>query len=504
MSQSLTKRAVRGSAFNVTASLIQAVVQFGRSIALARLLPPEVFGVYAFAGAWIAATASAAGFGLGSGLLHRARESEGEMALRVHFTLSQVFSLLWAVGLGVAGLFLIPDTMPRETLWVLWTLIGAHVASGLAGTAQVLLVRRVAFRRKAVIGTAGTLLSTTIAILMAWQGYGVWSLVATNLVVATLNILGFMVYRPVWRPRFGWSWEIARYLLDFGRKSFFAEILKRALNQVDDLWTGTFLGDSPLGFYARAYRFATYPRSVLASPLNAVASGTYAELKGRRKRLSQAFFRVNAFLLRTGFLLAGLLALVAPEFIRLILGREWLPMLVAFRLMLIFTLLDPIRGTIANLFVAVGCPEKTVRARLVQLAVLVAGLFLLGPPFGIAGVAVAVDVMLAIGILLLLWQAKSHVDFSAVRLFAAPTLALVVAMAAGRAAIELPGVLSSPWRTGSVKAAVFLPLYVAVLLVLERDEVQRVVRIGRQMIPEGFLDEPLVSRRLERNEDTTG
>ena len=36
---------------------------------------------------------------------------------------------------------------------------------------------------------------------------------------------------------------------------------------------------------------------------------------------------------------AVLLALVAPEFIRLALGAKWLPMLTAFRLMLVFTLL---------------------------------------------------------------------------------------------------------------------------------------------------------------------
>ena len=66
--------------------------------------------------------------------------------------------------------------------------------------------------------------------------------------------------------------------------------------------------------------------------------------------------------------MAGLLALIAPEFIYLVIGRQWLPMLDAFRLMLLFTLLDPIRGTLANLFIAVGKPEKVLWARLAQLA----------------------------------------------------------------------------------------------------------------------------------------
>jgi len=498
MTKPIAQRAVRASAFNVTANLIQAAIEFGRSIALARLLDPEAFGVYGYAGSWIAATATIASFGLGSGLLHRAPESEGELALRVHFTLSQTFSLVWAVALAAAALFLIPDTMPAHTVWVLWIMIGSSLVSGLSETARILLVRRVVFRRIALMNTLYAVLSTAVAVTMAWQGFGVWSLVATNVVRAVLNTVGYLIYRPAWRPRVGWSGDVARYLLDFGRKSFLASILSRALDQVDDLWTGTVLGDASLGLYGRAYRFATYPRSVLAAPLNAVASGTYAELKGQRKRLSQAFFRVNAFLVRTGFLAAGLLALTAPELIRILLGAKWAGMILTFRLMLLFTLLDPIKGTIASLFVAEGCPEKTVRARAVQLAVLVAGLLLLGPRYGIEGVAVAVDVMLAVGIVLLLWQARAHVDVSIPRLFAAPTVALIIAMAAGRATIELPGVMGADWRTGAVKAGLFLPLYAGILFILERKQLHLVIDTARRMLPESFLDRTLINHLRRR------
>jgi O-antigen/teichoic acid export membrane protein len=151
-------------------------------------------------------------------------------------------------------------------------------------------------------------------------------------------------------------------------------------------------------------------------------------------------------------------------------------MLTAFRLMLVFTLLDPIKMTVSSLFVAVGRPEKTVRARSVQLVVLGAGLVILGPRWGIAGVALAVDLMLCVGIALLLWQAREHVQFSIVRLFAAPGLALAAGMLLARASILLPDVLGSPWRTGAVKTLVFLPIYALVLLLLEREQLVKMLR----------------------------
>jgi O-antigen/teichoic acid export membrane protein len=222
---------------------------------------------------------------------------------------------------------------------------------------------------------------------------------------------------------------------------------------------------------------------VLAAPIGAVSIGTYAELKEDRRRLSQAFFRTNAFLVRSGFFLAGLLALIAPEFIRILLTEKWLPMLEAFRLMLVFTLFDPMKTAIANLFVAVGRPEQVVRIRLVQLAVMVIGLLVLTPLWGIAGVALAVDAMLIVGIALLLWRARTYVDYSPRRMFLAPSVALFVGISMSLAAMAMPDLPGSDWWTGAVKASVFVVGYFTVLVFWERDQLALFASILRQLYP---------------------
>jgi O-antigen/teichoic acid export membrane protein len=124
--------------------------------------------------------------------------------------------------------------------------------------------------------------------------------------------------------------------------------------------------------------------------------------------------------------------------------------------------------TIANLFIAIGKPEKVLSSRLVQLAVMIIGLFIFGNLWGIEGVAVAVNLMLLTGIILLLRQAREFVQFSLWRLFAGPAFALVVSMVLARAAIEIPGVRSSLWLIGAVKGIVFLILYLAIITILEK------------------------------------
>ena len=144
-----------------------------------------------------------------------------------------------------------------------------------------------------------------------------------------------------------------RYYIAFGGRTVAASILEWLLGRADDLWLQLYSTPQALGYYARGYTFATYPRRIVAAPINSVIGGTYAELKEDRLRLSQAFFRTNALLVRSGFLVAGLLALTAPEFIRIVLGTKWMPMLDVFRLMLVFTLIDPIQAATSSLFVAV-------------------------------------------------------------------------------------------------------------------------------------------------------
>ncbi len=271
----------------------------------------------------------------------------------------------------------------------------------------------------------------------------------------------------MWQPRVIWLPAGMRYFLRFGSRSFLAALLSQALDRIDDLWTGFYLGETSLGLYSRAYAFATYPREVLTKPVHMVALGTYAELKGNRPLLSQAFFRSNAMLVRSGFLMAGLLTLIAPEFIRLLLGEKWLPMLNTFRLMLVFTMLDPIKSTVSKLFAAVGEPGRVVKIRLVQLVVLATGLFLLGPSFGITGVALSVNAMLVVGMAILFYQVRRYVDFSLKRLFATPSLALLTGLVLTQGILVFWDIHASDWLTGIIKFLIFSTIYGSIMFLVE-------------------------------------
>ena len=467
---SIAHRSIVSVSWNITSNLAKSAVLLVRLILLARLLPVEIFGVYGYAGAIVMLSLVFANFGMDGAFIHRSEETQDEEgAATTHFTLKFIFTILWTLVL-ILGALVLTSGLQRTAI-ILLTL--ATAGNQLTQTPKLILIRRVVHRRLAVVNITNAVLTTLVAVTLAWKGIALWALLSTDFAAMALNLVAFYAWKPVWRPHFTWHGSRIRYYLKFGGQNFLADLILNALDQVDDLWTGFYLGSTALGFYSRAYTFATYPRQVFALPVNTVSTGTYAELKDQRLSLSRSFFRINASLVRINFLFAGLLALVAPEFIRLVLGVKWLPMLTTFRLMLAFTLLDPIRLTIGNLFIAVGKPDFLVRIRAVQFIILVLGLFGLGSMAGIAGIALAVDLMLVAGITLSFLWARSYVDFSLKQLFLIPTAALVIAMLMARLSITLPGILGSDWRTGILKSVVFMVIYAGILLFFERAQIDK-------------------------------
>jgi PST family polysaccharide transporter len=478
----LARRSIQAVVWNSATNIARIGILLVRSILLARLLDPEVFGIYAFGVSIIGLSSTLLNFGMDGAFLFRAPETENENhAAATHFTLTILIALFWGIAMLLFGFFWLQGNNQLVVIVLTVTTIARQVTQ----TPRLILTRRVVHRRLATLQMVNNFLIAGVAIVLAWQGQTIWALLSTNIVPLFLSYIWLYVWKPVWRPRLRWQPDEIRYFIQFGTKNMFANMLVAALDRVDDLWTGIYLGEGPLGFYSRAYAFAGYPQAILAAPIDTVAGGTFAELKNNRKKLSMAFFRVNALLIRSSFFMGGIIALAAPEFIEIVLGAKWLPMLDAFRLMLIFTLFDPLQVVISNLFIANGVPEKLVRVRLLQLGILGIGLVTLGYAWGIAGVALAVDIMLVVGIFLLLWQAQRYVDFSWKKLFLMPVLGIVPAMLLAFLVLQLPFVLHTNWYTGAVKVIVFATVYAGIFLIFEPEYIIKGINLVRsQLFPQ--------------------
>lgn len=459
--------------------MITVVVGFGRSVLLARLLDVDTFGVYAGAIAVVGLSIVIATLGMPGAFLHRAPETANEdRAAAVYLTMQVTTTSTWLVVM-VAGIALFATGPSRTALLVISV---TTALEQIANVPTLIHVRRVVHRRLALLGTINVIVVAIVTVTMAWLGYELWALLAGEVVTTLVLVTGLFLWRPIWRAWMTWDSTIARYYLRMGLPNMAAYLIENALQKIDDIFVRYRLGVEEMGFYSRAYTFATYPRSILAAPVASVAGGAFAELAQDRLQLSKAFFRSNALLVRAGFFLSGWLILIAPEFVTILLGDKWLPMVPIFRLLSVFALLDPLRDVLGMLFVAVGQPKRLVRYRLVQLGVLVVGLGTLGVMYGAVGVALAVDAMLIVGIGIMVVAARPWVDFSPLRLFLWPAVAVALGLGAVFAVIMLAGTsaLTNPWLSGLVKTVVWGGVFGSVMLLAERAQMMDLWKMVRR------------------------
>ena len=467
---SIATRAVRGSFYSIGASVVTLSLGFVRAVLLARLLLPEHFGVVALAFFFVNLVGHLRTLGLGQAMVHRDEVDGGTAA--TYFTVQ----LVLLVGSLAVLLGLIPLL---RRLYSTTSLLGAVLVAlavvdflkGMNTYQETFLYRALAFRRLALADVVASVAMTVSAPLAAWLGWGPWSLVVERASGQMARAMVCWIAPVAPAPRLGWDRAVARWFWGFGSRVWLGANLTFLLDRFDDFWVGTFLGRTPLGYYSRAYEFARYPRRVVANPLTSVFFPTFAHLQHDRLRLSQAFYRVTSLMVRLDLWFGVTLVLAAPEFIRLVLGERWLPMLVTFQLMLIYTFADPLTVVTGNLLMATGHPTWLARTRAIQLAVFIPAVVGLGFWLGIEGVALAADLMVVTGAVLLFAKARRLVDYSLRAMWLWPIVATalvaVVTLGFTRSWEALP--LGARMLT---KAAFSAGLYASLLWLVEREQLK--------------------------------
>jgi O-antigen/teichoic acid export membrane protein len=476
MNSSIATRTVQGSFYSVLASGITILLGFIRATLMARMLLPEHFGVVALALFFTNLFSQLSNFGIANAYIHRQDEDENLRA--TYFTLSFLVKL-GSRGILAAMVPLLIRFYPDYTL--LGPVIIANILFDLIlmfnHTQTTILSKRLEFSRLAMVDVISSFVMTVIGPSMAWAGWGVWSIIGERFsgIIARTTIIG-VAYRP-WRPHFGWDKNIVKWFWDYGRKVWTGVNLGFILEQFDDFWIGTTVGKSPLGFYSKAYEFARYPRRVIANPILSVFLPTFAHLQDNRLRLSRAFFRSTSIMVRAGCLFSLVFILTAPEFIRIFIGEKWLPMLLTFQLMIVYTLLDPLSMAARNLLMATGHPGAIARIRGIQVVVFIPAVVGLSWLWDIEGAALAADLMVLVGAILLFHRTQQVADYSARTLWFWPLAAtgmisgVVLGLSPFWANVQI-------WSAFLLKIALISALFIGLLWITERDQ----LKTGWQMI----------------------
>ncbi len=424
----LTGRALGGMLWTFSGTGVQVAVQLLAIMILGRLLTPTEFGLMGAANVIIVFSQVVSQIGVGPALVQR--QDLQPTHVRVAVTLSLLLGLVLGamVFFGaslIAEFYRIPELEP-----ILRAVAFLFPMDGLNTVAKSLLTRELKFRLYIILDAGSYIIGyACVGVYFAWRGYGVWALVIANLAQEAIRTIAmYVATRHPLRPSF--DMRAGRSLLSFGFGLSMAQIGTLISQQGDNLVVGRWLGPAPLGIYGRAYNLMVMPASAFGRIVNRVLFPVMAQVQNERHRLVNAYERGLAVVALVSLPLSAFLWVVAPEFIPIILGPAWTEVVLPFRLFSI-SLLFRMGSKISDACIkATGEVYSWAWLQLAYAAFVVGGA-IVGPHWGVGGVAVCVSFAMGYNWLTMARLSRKVTGLEWSRFFAAHVPAVMLSIAIG-------------------------------------------------------------------------
>jgi O-antigen/teichoic acid export membrane protein len=374
---------IRGGAYATTAIALDFVIRTGSIAILARLLVPEHFGLV---GMVVAVTIIGERFkDLGLSLATVQQKD---------ITHEQVSTLFWINGgLGLATALVVAALsvpMARfyedERLMAITLAISTtFVWGGLTIQHEALLRRAMRFGTIAGIGLSASVVSIVVAVVMAFYGFGYWSLVARDLTRSALVAIGIWCACP-WVPDAPSPRSGAAKMMQFGGQVASVQVATLLSSNVGSIVIGRFFGASPVGLYRQAQNLVLFPFDQLSYPVWVVSEPALSRLQEDPEKYYRYFRKVLTLFGGITMPLAAFLVVYSGAIVRFVLGPEWMGAVSTFRILAVAAFISPVTNLTGLVMVTCGQSRRYMTLGLLS-AVSVVLCALLGALWGPDGVA---------------------------------------------------------------------------------------------------------------------
>jgi teichuronic acid exporter len=354
------------------------------TVILARLLAPSDFGLISMALVFMLFAESFSEIGIGTFIVQK--EKLDKTDLDTSFWLALLAGCL----LTIVTLFVAPviawffkSNRLEEILRVLCV---NFIFVSLSIVPLNLLNKEFEFKKRSIVEFSTDLISGLLAVLLAFWGLGVWSLVVRSVSKwAMLTILVYII-QP-WRPGFYFSGTKVRELYRFCAPVTGSRLLWSFYANSDYLIVGRALGDHFVGLYRVAYLLARKPLEKLMLIVGDLILPAFSKVQFDNEKAGTLFEKLSKYVSMAVFPANIGFILVAQDGISSVLGEKWIPMTTAFQLLCLLSILKTFDIGVAPLFNARGKPTLNFRFDILSCIFIPASL-IVGVHFGLEGVCI--------------------------------------------------------------------------------------------------------------------
>lgn len=363
------------------------VISFISGIILARLLTPYDYGCIGMLSIFMVLAESFIDGGFGSALIQKKRPTQEDYSTIFFWNLGMavvMYAVLYASAPAIARFYDIP--LLCNVLRVQGLVLFIY-AFNIIQRNQ--LQKKLNFEVLSIVTITTSVTSLIITIIMAYNGYGVWALVAQNIVTAAIPALVFWFYIK-WRPIWAFSWKSFRELFSFGFYMFLTHLLNQFGAQIQGLLIGKFYNPTTMGYYSKAHGTEKLASTSIGSVMSQVTYPLYAEAQDDKAMLANMIKRITMTLSYITFPLMFILLLCAKPIFVLLYSDRWLSSVPYFQVLCLAGLAFCLQSVNNQSIAAVGKSRVmftwTIVKRMTGISCIVAGLALFGMKGLLAGV----------------------------------------------------------------------------------------------------------------------
>jgi len=382
---SIKQKAVKGavwSAIQSGGSQIGSLLVF---FLLARFLTPEAFGLVALANVFLTFMQLVLEQGFSQAIIQRQDLEPEHLNTAFWLTLfsGMILAVVGVISAGwIAGLFGQVALVPIIRCFSLILVI-----TSLARVQQAILERQFNYKAIAIRRILGTFIGGGVGVLLAFLGYGVWSLVAQQFVFEAVGTLTLWVYSD-WRPglkisrqHFHDLFGVGSYIMGFNFLSFFN-------NRFNDFLVGYFLGTEALGYYSVASKVLNVMTDLLVNTSRDVSLPTFSRLQAEPERFRRALYTVTQLTCAIAFPTFLGVVVLAPELVIFLFGEKWLPSIPIMQALSFVGIARAVTFFQGSVFVSMGKPSWWLMLNVLNVILNLIGFFI-SFQWGIFAVAVA-------------------------------------------------------------------------------------------------------------------
>ena len=382
----LRAKLVRGVAWSAVSKWGRLVLSFLTFAILARLLGPEAYGLAAMVFAVLAFSEVLVGSAALESLIQRKDLESGHsdaMFWAMQGLALALCVLTFAAAPWIAEFFGQPVLTELLPVAVLVVFVRAQSA-----VPETLMRRDLRFGALTMASTSSVLVGSLVGVVMAFSGYGVWSLIAMNLAGAAVQAVAVWVLSG-WLPSGSATW---RHFKDLSRFNL-CVLLRRSIKRLDQslpaILIGPELGAAALGLFSMACKLVNLLCDAIIGPVRNIALPAFSRVNEdlpRVRRLLLGATRITSTVTFPAFVGA---IVVAPYLVPMAFGPEWSEGVVLFQVLALMGIRKSIGSLNSAVLRGLGRPDWQLTVACIGTALGVL-MILIARDFGIVAIAVAV------------------------------------------------------------------------------------------------------------------